>query len=834
MDTTLFWTAVGSAATVAGVVVTIVIYRVQVRAGRKPATQGIDADGDAYAASGNQYINIFNAAPGAMPTGAQAGAGEQAASTVLRAPTGRLPEHVRGRDELLERLTRLLASPDGRIHVLAGLGGTGKSTVGLQLADEATVLGVPAWWVPAVDAETVTGKLLELAAELGAAHGEIAQAKAGQRNPADLLWRCLSRLRTLWLLIFDNVDDPAVLTVGGADAASGAGWLRPSGVGIIVVTSRNRDALTWGRHAQLHPVDWLDPPKGGEVLTDLAPRAGTTDEAAALSARLGGIPLALRHAGSHLASEFAAPRTFADYTQALDKRFVKLMGNGRGAAPGSDHNRAVITTTWELSLDALAAADHPQARPMLRMLSCFAPAVIPSILLNPGIIAQLCEEDPDRATDGLQALSSVGLILTMRAPNGGTTGITVHPLVSETSRARLDDEDPIRITSVAIALLVAAANELKATNPADWPTWAQIAPHIRAVLARAADKVSKNDLAKLASVTVHAAAAFNWAGSYSADEELALTGLRRVTRLGPHQREVLALRFRVASARRFNGLLSEAEQEYRSLAADQRNALGNNHPDTLRTRYALSQILASRSEYKRALQEFGNVLATQNRVLGPEHPNTLDTRYEIARTLSMQDSYQEAERDYRELLTIMTRVLGPEHPNTLATRYEIARMLAMQDCYQEAERDYRELLTIMTRVLGPEHPYTLATRHEIARMLTKQDCYQEAERDYRELLTIMTRVLGPEHPNTLTTRHMQALVLAQLGRTTEAAAELRAVLAARTQVLGAKHPDTRRTQVKLDRLGSELSCVLPGHTPPRFRASSTAGARAVQQLVHRG
>ena len=56
---------------------------------------------------------------------------------------------------------------------------------------------------------------------------------------------------------------------------------------------------------------------------------------------------------------------------------------------------------------------------------------------------------------------------------------------------------------------------------------------------------------------------------------------------------------------------------------------------------------------------------------------------------------------------------------------------------------------------------------------------------------------------------MQALVLAQLGRTAEAAAELRAVLSARTEVLGAKHHDTQRTQVKLDRLGSELSGVLP-------------------------
>ena len=51
---------------------------------------------------------------------------------VLHPPTGRLTE-VRGRVELLELLVGLVADPDGRFHVLAGMGGVGKTTVALAL-----------------------------------------------------------------------------------------------------------------------------------------------------------------------------------------------------------------------------------------------------------------------------------------------------------------------------------------------------------------------------------------------------------------------------------------------------------------------------------------------------------------------------------------------------------------------------------------------------------------------------------------------------------------------------------------------------------------------------
>ena len=122
MDATLLWTVVGSGAGVTGVVVTVGIYAAQARSARRHPPLGEAG-----------HVRVTLEPP--------AGEDPPAALTVLRAPTGRLPEHVRGRAELLARLRVLTDSPDGRVHLLAGLGGTGKSTVALRTAEEAAPVG---------------------------------------------------------------------------------------------------------------------------------------------------------------------------------------------------------------------------------------------------------------------------------------------------------------------------------------------------------------------------------------------------------------------------------------------------------------------------------------------------------------------------------------------------------------------------------------------------------------------------------------------------------------------------------------------------------------------
>jgi tetratricopeptide (TPR) repeat protein len=704
--------------------------------------------------------------------------------TALRAPTGRLPERVRGRDDLLACLRILAREPDGRVHVLAGLGGTGKSTVALRVAREMDRLGRAAWWVPAVDAGTVAARLLGLARELGAPAGEVTEALNGRRDPADLLWRFLQS-RPGWLLVFDNADDLAALTVGGNDAAGGAGWLRPSAAGLIIVTSREGDRRAWGPNAELHPVSWLNAATGAQVLADLAPGAGPPEDAAALSERLGGLPLALRHAGSQLASEFTAEKTFRGYTQALDERFGRVMGHGAA------DDRAVVTRTWELSLDALAARGRPQARPLLRVLSCLAPAVlIPPSLLDLAVLGRMCADGEDEAAEGLAALSSVGLITASPGVAGPGRAVTVHPLVTETSRLQMSAEDLARTGGTAVALLAAAASRLCNDVPDDWPVWVQLAPHVQAVYGFLASRLADADLSALADAAESVAHAFLWAGFYSASQELAAAALQQTARLGADHPAVVSLRVRVARARMYLGEYAQAEQLYRNLIPDATRVLGPDHIMTLITRSGLAWVLSAQGQYEQAEQLYRNLLPDMMRVHGPDHLDTLGVRSGLAELLGNRGQYEQAERAFRDLLAEQTRVHGPDHPDTLTTRSEIASMLEGQGQREQAEQALRDLLADRLRIVGPDHPFTLGTRHQIALMLEDGGQYEQAERAFRDLLAEQTRVHGPDHPGTLNTRHQIARMLADRGQHEQAEEAFRDLLADRLRIQGPDHPDT--------------------------------------------
>lgn len=167
----------------------------------------------------------------------------------------------------------------------------------------------------------------------------------------------------------------------------------------------------------------MDADDGTQVLLDLVgPKAGTFDEARAFARRLGGLPLALRLAGFYLATMATAPplpklrrlHTFADYHAALDKEFSTIID----AVSHLDIQykqgaRELIAQTWELSLDMLQRRGQPQARPLLRLLSCLGPAPITYELLNSCVLASsplFNDLTAEKLLGWLQSLTELGLI----------------------------------------------------------------------------------------------------------------------------------------------------------------------------------------------------------------------------------------------------------------------------------------------------------------------------------------------------------------------------------------------------------------------------------------
>ena len=699
--------------------------------------------------------------------GGQERPGEPAVS--IAPPAGQRDDSLplRGRDALLAELT----GTGPRVRVLHGLGGCGKTRLALEAAVWAQQHGRQVWWVSAAQPDTLAAGMRALGRRLG-----ITDTALQHGDAADLIWQHLTARQDPWLLVIDNADDPQVLAGAGTCAAEGRGWLRPvtGQAGTVLVTSRDGNPASWGPWCQRHRLQMLPADPAAAVLADHAghhPGLGSQDDARLLAARLGGLPLALKIAGSYLAEAAAIPaafagtgtiRTYRQYRDALQGGDLQALFPDPDGQPTAQQARALIGQTWELTFDLLDARPLPEARPVLRLLASFADAPVPyQQLLHPATLAAfppLRDISGTRLWQTLKTLDDFALIdldTSAQDPAAVPTA-RLHPLVRDTSHPAAGPERLAFLELAAQLLRQAAAAKETGTpeDPAARPIWQLLVPHTAVVFTSLSSQPHCPD---------DAAAAAAYAAQMSA-------------------------RFQAEQ-----GFHAAAEAEYRDVLTARLRVLGPDHPDTLTTRHQIALEIAARGDHAAAEAEYRDVLTATLRVLGPDHPDTLTTRHNIAREIAARGDHTAAEAEYRDVLTANLRVLGPDHPHTLTTRHQIALEIAERGDHTAAEAEYRDVLTAELRVLGPDHPSTLTTRHQIAREIAARGDHTAAEAEYRDVLTAELRVLGPDHPSTLTTRHNIALEMAERGDHAAAEAEYRDVLTAKLRVLGPDHPDTQIT-----------------------------------------
>jgi CRP-like cAMP-binding protein/tetratricopeptide (TPR) repeat protein len=749
------------------------------------------------------------------------GGGNGSGPLPVAPPLGKLPADVRGRDGLLGELRRALRSYPwraSRTFVITGMGGLGKSTVALEAGKMAKDRGYRVWWLGATDTALLTGGMLEVLRELGAPESVIAPVREGARTAPARAWEFLNGEHAggrRWLLIFDGADHPAVLA--GADAttpADGTGWLRADPAGMVIVTTRNRDPQVWGAGVTLRELKPLDEEASAEVLRDLAPDVADPGghQARELSRRLGGLPLALHLAGAYLGSPFARWSTFAGYHEALDSvELPAALADIEG--PGADV-RADVQRTWDLSLDALAAEGRPQARMLLFVLSCFAPATpIPAWLLRPGPLAALLENETggtqepgkddgwSRLRAGMQGLSHTGLIeISSGGGPAGVNAITVHPVVADANRSRLATiaaTERTMVQDAAVALLEAAAGGLDPSRPSDWPAWRLLVPHLDAAIGLLADDLAAGVLARLLTVSAAGTEALLSGGRLAAAGKLAQASVQTAAFLSRDDPAAMTARGCLADTLVRRGRSGEAEALYRELLADRCRVQGDDHLDTLTTRHDLAAAIGMQGRYGEAEQLYRELLDDDYRLLGPGRRETLAARYNQARMIGLQGRYAEAEELGRQVLADQLRLLGESDPDSLTTRQSLARITGKAGRYVDAERMYRQVLADRRRVLGNDHPDTLATRHRLARMIGLQGRYGEAEELCHQILEDRRRLLGEDHPDNMATRHRLARMLGLQGRYADAEPLFRQVLAARRRALGEDHPDTLATGHRL-------------------------------------
>ncbi|WP_159055667.1 tetratricopeptide repeat protein, partial [Streptomyces griseorubiginosus] len=351
------------------------------------------------------------------------------------------------------------------------------------------------------------------------------------------------------------------------------GWIRrpASSAGSVLVTTRDSTPHMWGTACTLHPVH----PLIGDGLTDAAQilhdhagtMAGPPDDARRLAQRLGGLPLALRLAGTYLADANMVPAAYREPDTPVD--FCSYQAALARGLELVDHGN-VIAQAWDMSLNLLDQRGLPLARPLLRLIATFADAPLPyTLLLTPVTLAsagELAQLDGPGVWRLLLALSSLGLVdLSLATGSDSLPTLRVHPLVRDASL------DHAALSAAVTALHSAAfADEIGMPEDAHyWGRWRLLQPH-------ALDLFHRATVTQLPDQTMHDAV------------RTALFAARYL---------------------RARGLYNRARSEFEAILAHRRVSRGDTHPDTLTTRHNLARVLLDQGKLDEARSEFEAILA---------------------------------------------------------------------------------------------------------------------------------------------------------------------------------------------------------------------------------
>ncbi|HEV7726453.1 MAG TPA: FxSxx-COOH system tetratricopeptide repeat protein, partial [Modestobacter sp.] len=578
---------------------------------------------------------------------------------------------------------------------------------------------------------------------------------------ADTVERLLAELRRRagWLLVFDNAERPA-------DVAD----YRPGGAGHVLITSRSPG---WGALGGRLEVDVLARAETVTLLRARIPALG--DELAdQLAAELGDLPLAAAQAAGYL-EQTDLPA--ADYLRRFRARRATLLA--RGDVVGYAGR---IDTTWALSLQRLKGQD-PAAVQLLELAAYLAPEPIPLYLF--GDHADLLDEplraiaaDPDALTDTVGAL--VGFSLARRHPDG----FQVHRLLQAVIRHRLPP-DRQQATAERVAALLAAASPGDPENPANWPPYAELAPH---VLATALLGDSSPASRHLVLDTIRYLQAHGDSHGGRAVGEPLLDRWRSI--LGPDHPDTLCAASMLTVA-----LISVGEvKPGRALGEDTlqrcRRVLGPDHLITLWAAAALTLALDQVGEAGPARAVGQDTLQRCRRVLGPDHPITLLAATALTYAMNQLGEAEAARTLGQDSLQRCSRVFGPDHATTLGAAAALTLALDQLGEAESARALGQDTLQRCRRVHGPDHTRTLWAASALTVALVLVGEAEPARTLGQDTLQRCRRVHGPDHPTTLWAAAALTLALNQLGEAEPARALGQDTLQRCRRAFGPDHPIT--------------------------------------------
>src|SRR2546423_4805679 len=122
-----------------------------------------------------------------------------------------------------------------------------------------------------------------------------------------------------------------------------------------------------------------------------------------------------------------------------------------------------------------------------------------------------------------------------------------------------------------------------------------------------------------------------------------------------------------------DGRLADAHRVYSMLLDDQRQRVGDGHPQTLQILNDLATVQLRLGDFAAARQSAERAAQARTEVLGAEHPDTLRSRFLVGAVLHDAGEVGPARALFEELIPVVDRGFGPSGRETREPEGELAR-----------------------------------------------------------------------------------------------------------------------------------------------------------------
>ncbi|MFS8203443.1 tetratricopeptide repeat protein [Streptomyces sp. CWNU-52B] len=701
-------------------------------------------------------------------------------------PIPALASAFQARQRLREQIETARAGAGSVVltQVLSGGGGVGKTQLAAACATDALKSGVDVVvWATATEAQLVITQYARAAARLRLPGVSGQEPEAAARTLLD--WLATTSRR--WLVVLDDITDPATVNSWWPVSRTGTGW--------VLATTRLKDArLTGGGRARVD-IDVYTADEADTYLhtrlTDDGMEHLLDDRALALAGTLGYLPLALSLAAAYMINE---ELTCTSYLRRFtDHRLEEALPE----TADTEGYGQQITAALLLSLDVAQRADTTGlAQPVIRLAALLDPAGHPHALWTTRPVlnyltshhtssstASTPQVTADQAHTVLRLLHRYALLTcdTRAEPRD----VRIHALTARAVRESTTEEQQALLATAAADALLELWPEVDQPHH---DLAAALRANTDALAGHTQDQLWHSDAhpvlyragTSLLSAGLAASAVAYWQDMTTASERL----------LGNHHFHTLIARAHLAVSYGQAGRAREAILIEERVLLDSERVLGNDHPDTLTTRANLAVSYWEAGRTGEAIELLRQVVADRERLLGDDHPDTFTARSNLASSYRQAGRTGEAIELLKQVVADRERLLGDDHPSTLTARANLAAFFWEAGHRGETMKLLKKAAADCERVLGDDHPTTLAARSNLATSYRQAGRTGEAIGLLKQVVVDCERLLGDDHPSTLAARSGLGVSYREAGRMGEAIELLERVVADRERLLGDDHPDT--------------------------------------------